>query len=140
MCQVANWFVLILLAVASVIDWRKREIPITLLFIMSAGITIFAIYCKDITIWYRLAGGALGMMLFVVSTVTKEAIGYGDSWLILLLGVQLGILRVLQLLFAASLLAVLFAVFYLWVRKWNRNATLPFVPFLTIAYLGVMFG
>ena len=140
MCQVANWFVLILLAVASVIDWRKREIPITLLFIMSAGITIFAIYCKDITIWYRLAGGALGIMLFVVSTVTKEAIGYGDSWLILLLGVQLGILRVLQLLFAASLLAVIFAVFYLWVRKWNRNATLPFVPFLTIAYLGVMFG
>ena len=140
MCQVANWFVLILLAVASVIDWRKREIPITLLFIMSAGITIFAIYCKDITIWYRLAGGALGMMLFVVSTVTKEAIGYGDSWLILLLGVQLGILRVLQLLFAASILAVIFAVFYLWVRKWNRDATLPFVPFLTIAYLGVMFG
>ena len=140
MCQVANWFVLILLAVASVIDWRKREIPITLLFIMSAGITIFAIYCKDITIWYRLAGGALGIMLFVVSTVTKEAIGYGDSWLILLLGVQLGILRVLQLLFAASLLAVIFAVFYLWVRKWNRKSTLPFVPFLTIAYLGVMFG
>ena len=140
MCQVANWFVLIFLAVASVIDWRKREIPMSLLFIMSAGITIFAIYCKDITIWYRLAGGALGMMLFVVSTVTKEAIGYGDSWLILLLGVQLGIFRVLQLLFVASLLAVLFAVFYLWVRKWNRKATLPFVPFLTIAYLGVMFG
>jgi leader peptidase (prepilin peptidase)/N-methyltransferase len=140
MCQVANWFVLILLAVASVIDWRKREIPMSLLFIMSAGVTIFAIYCKDITIWYRLAGGALGIMLFVVSTVTKEAIGYGDSWLILLLGVQLGILRVLQLLFAASLLAVIFAVFYLWVRKWNRKATLPFVPFLTIAYLGVMFG
>ena len=140
MCQVANWFVLILLAVASVIVWRKREIPMSLLFIMSAGITIFAIYCKDITIWYRLAGGALGIMLFVVSTVTKEAIGYGDSWLILLLGVQLGIFRVLQLLFAASLLAVIFAVFYLWVRKWNRKATLPFVPFLTIAYLGVMFG
>ena len=140
MCQVANWFVLIFLAVASVIDWRKREIPMSLLFIMSAGITIFAIYCKDITIWYRLAGGALGMMLFVVSTVTKEAIGYGDSWLILLLGVYLGIFRVLQLLFAASILAVLFAVFYLCVRKWNRKATLPFVPFLTIAYLGVMFG
>ena len=140
MCQVANWFVLIFLAVASVIDWRKREIPMSLLFIMSAGITIFAIYCKDITIWYRLAGGALGMMLFVVSTVTKEAIGYGDSWLILLLGVYLGIFRVLQLLFASSILAVLFAVFYLCVRKWNRKATLPFVPFLTIAYLGVMFG
>ena len=140
MCQVANWFVLIFLAVASVIDWRKREIPMTLLFIKSAGSTIFAIYCKDITIWYRLAGGALGIMLFVVSTVTKEAIGYGDSWLILLLGVYLGIFRVLQLLFAASILAVLFAVFYLWVRKWNRKATLPVVPFLTIAYLGVMFG
>lgn len=140
MCQVANWTMLILLAVASVIDWRKREIPMSLLFIMSAVVTIFAIYCKDVTIWQRLAGGALGIMLFVVSTVTKEAIGYGDSWLILLLGLHLGIFRVLQLLFAASLLAVLFAVFYLWMRKWDRKATLPFVPFLTIAYLGVMFG
>ncbi len=140
MCQVANWTVFILLAVASVIDWKKREIPMSLLFIMSAGVTIFAIYCKDITIWQRFAGGALGIMLFVVSTATREAIGYGDSWLILLLGLHLGIFRVLQLLFAASLLAVIFALFYLWVRKWNRKATLPFVPFLTIAYLGVMFG
>lgn len=140
MCQVANWMIFILLAVVGVIDWRKREIPMSLLFIMSAGVIIFAIYCKDITLWYRLAGGALGILLFVVSTVTKEAIGYGDSWLILLLGVHLGIFRVLQLLFVASLLAVIFALFYLWVRKWNRDATLPFVPFLTIAYLGVMLG
>ena len=140
MCQVANWMIFILLAVVGVIDWRKREIPMSLLFIMSAGVIIFAIYCKDITLWYRLAGGALGILLFVVSTVTKEAIGYGDSWLILLLGVHLGIFRVLQLLFVASLLAVIFALFYLWVRKWNRGATLPFVPFLTIAYLGVMLG
>ena len=140
MCEIADWIVLFLLVVASVIDWRKREIPLWLLVSMSASVLVFAIYCKDINIWYRLTGVAFGVLFFFVSKVTKESIGYGDSWLILLLGAHLGIFQVLQALFAASLVAVVFAVFYLWKCKWKRDATLPFVPFLTIGYLGVMLG
>lgn len=140
MCQIGNWTVLILLGIVGVIDWKKREIPIGMLVIMGAAILFFGICCKDVSIWYRLSGAMLGVVFFLVSKFTKEAIGYGDSWLILLLGAHLGIFRVLQLLFAASLMSSIFAVFYLWKHRWKRNATLPFVPFLVIAYIGVVFA
>lgn len=140
MCGLAKWSVLILLGIMSVIDWKKREIPIWLLILMSITVVVFAFICKDVSIVYRLAGAFLGIMFFITSKFTKEAIGYADSWLMVILGVHLGIFRVLQVLFAASLMAAIFAVFYLWKQRWKRNATLPFVPFLAAAYIGVMFG
>ncbi len=140
MCGLAKWSVFILLGIMSVIDWKKREIPIWLLVLMSVMVTIFAFFCKDVSVGYRLAGAFLGITFFIVSRFTKEAIGYADSWLMVILGVHLGIFRVLQVLFAASLMAAIFSVFYLWKQRWKRNATLPFVPFLAVAYIGVMFG
>lgn len=140
MCQIADWIVLILLGIAGVIDWKKREIPIWLLMIMSATILLFAICCNHVSIWYRFAGVLLGTAFFIVSKFTNEAVGYGDSWLILLLGVHLGIFKVLQLLFVASLMVAVFALFYLWKHRWRRKATLPFVPFLAITYMGVIFA
>lgn len=140
MCEVADWTVLVLLGIAGVIDWRKREIPMWLLVLMSITIFIFSICCKNVSIWYRLAGALFGVTFFIISKFTKEAVGYGDSWLILLLGVHLGILEALQVLFAASIIASIFAVFFLWKRGWKRRETMPFVPFLVIAYAGVMIG
>lgn len=140
MCKIADAVVFFMLAVAGVMDWRKKELPVWYLVGMSIGITIFAVCCKEIGLWHRLAGVALGVVFIGISKATKEAIGYGDSWLILLLGVHLGGLGALQVLFTASLFAAIYALFYLWIRKWRRNATLPFVPFLALAYVGVMFG
>lgn len=138
MCRLADWSVFILLGIAGMIDWKKREVPIWLLLIMSVVILFFGIFCEEVDIWYRLAGALLGAGFFVVSKFTKEAVGYGDSWLILILGIHMGILDVLQVLFAASLMAAIFAIFYLWRHRWKRSETLPFVPFLAIAYAGVM--
>lgn len=138
MCGLADWSVFVLLGLAGIIDWKKREVPIWLLVIMSVVILVFAMFCGDVDIWYRLAGALLGVVFFVISKFTKEAVGYGDSWLILLLGIHMGILEALQVLFAASLMAAIFAIFYLWRRRWKRSETLPFVPFLAIAYAGVI--
>ena len=140
MCKIAYGIVFLLLVLAGVIDWKKREIPVWLLIFMSASVLFFSIVNKDVNIWCRLAGAVLGAVFFLISRFTKEAVGYGDSWIILLLGVQLGIFRVLQLLLVASLMVAIIAVFYLWRHKWKRNETLPFVPFLAIAYTGVILG
>lgn len=139
MCKITDGIVFILLGIAGVVDWRKREIPMWLLAIMSVLILCFAVCCKNVGIWYRLAGVAFGIMFFVISKVTKEAVGYGDSWMILLLGAHLGILRALQVLFASSLISAVYALFYLWKHRWDKKATLPFVSFLAMAYIGVLF-
>ncbi len=140
MCRIAYDILLVLLGIGSVLDLKRREIPICLLLSMSVVVLFLAIFDKEVSNWYRLAGASFGAIFFGISKFTKEAVGYGDSWIILLLGIVLGIFEALQVLFVASLMAAVVGLFYLWIRKWKRSAALPFVPFLTLAYLGVMFG
>lgn len=139
MCEIANGIVFLLLCICSWCDWRKKEIPMHCLLLMTIVVGILAIVCPDKRLWSRLGGGALGVLFFLISKVTKEAIGYGDSWLILILGVQLGLSLVLQLLLLASLLAGVVSLFILLKKRWKKSATIPFVPFLLVGYLGVMF-
>jgi prepilin signal peptidase PulO-like enzyme (type II secretory pathway) len=78
------------------------------------------------------------LFFFFISKFTKEAIGYGDSWLILILGIYLGSFEVLQVLFWATILAAIVALFLLCKKRCKRNITIPFVPYLAVAFLGVV--
>lgn len=139
MCGLGDVFVLIILAICDFRDLKKREIPISLLIIMSIGVLVIAFCCDAEPVWSRCSGAFIGILFFIISKCTKEAVGYGDSWLILILGVHLGLFKAVQLLFVASLAAGVCSLFFLWKHHWKRSATIPFVPFLLIAYIGVMF-
>ena len=138
MCEIADLLVLAMLIACSYSDARKKTMPVYLLIIFSAVVGGVALLCKDISIQTRLGGGLLGLFFLLASKCSKEAIGYGDSWIILLLGVQMGCMRALGVLFAASILAGAVSLVFLWKHHWKRNMTLPFVPFLTISYIGAM--
>lgn len=139
MCKIGDLVVLLLLGLCSLSDLRKRTIPVYLLIVLSVTVAASAIVCEGPGIRLRLGGALIGVLFFLVSKFTREAIGYGDSWLILLLGIHLGSVRAMGVLFAASMIAAVGSLFLLWRSRWRRNATLPFVPFLTISYLGVFF-
>lgn len=138
MCKIADWIVLLLLGMCSVSDCKKRTIPVTLLIILSVAVTVFALICDGISMRLRVGGALMGILFLLISKCTKEAIGYGDSWLILLLGIHMGYLRAIGVLFAASLLAGIASLFFLWKCNWKKTATLPFVPFLSISFLGAI--
>lgn len=146
MRHVANQLVLFLLVFCAGWDVKKREVPLILLGIMG-GIVVLSMIIAIISnpdswkteqIWSKIGGAVIGGLLLMVSRITKEAIGYGDSWLILLIGLHLGMWDVLRVLLWASVLAGVCSVFFLWVKKWNRTASLPFIPFIAISYLGVI--
>lgn len=86
-----------------------------------------------------IGGAGIGILFFFISKYTREAIGYGDSWIILLLGIYLGLWDLLWLLSIAFTVTGVLAVFLLAFRKCSRKITIPFVPFLTLAYVGVMY-
>lgn len=140
MCRITDWIVWGILVVCGICDWRKKEIPVWLMILASVIIVTLSICCKNAGLRSIAGGILLGIMLFVVSKCTKEAIGYGDSWLVLLLGIWLGGTKTLQVLFISSLLACICSLFLLWRHHWKRSATLPFVPFMVLGYLGVMFS
>lgn len=138
MCKIADWVILLLLGICSVSDAKKKTMPAVLLIVFSVTVVAFAWFDNAVSVRFRVGGILMGILFLLISKYTKEAVGYGDSWLILLLGIYLGYLQAFEVLFGASLLAGVVSVFFLWKRSWKKKATLPFVPFLTISYLGAM--
>lgn len=138
MCKLADWSILLLLGMCSISDLRKKTIPVVTLIVFSVAVVGFVILDDAVSIRMRVGGVLMGVLFLLISKCSKEAIGYGDSWLILLLGSYLGYLRAMEVLFGASLLAGVVSVFFLWKCRWRKTAALPFVPFLSISYLGVL--
>lgn len=123
------------LCVLSVWDIFRRKLPPA---VLGAGILLAAGYqC----IWGKrsvvlcLAGVGAGCVFLLVSKATRQAFGYGDSILILVLGIYLGFWNLLSLLVVSFCMTAAAAVGVLVTHKFNRKSTLPFVPFLGIGYV-----
>ncbi len=119
----------------SVMDLRVRRLKFSFLM---AGF-LFAVageLCgRDIPVLLLAAGAAVGGIFLVVSRLTGEAFGYGDSILITVMGSFIGFWNILSLLIAAFLMAAAFSVFLLAGKRFGRKDSFPFVPFLTAAYI-----
>lgn len=138
MCEIEHGLVAVLLLGIAYRDFRTKQISCLSLVLMAALVLVLRMVFVDDTIWSTLGGAAVGISFFFVSKYSRESVGYGDSWLILLLGIFLGGKIVVEVLFVASFLAALFSIGYGLVRGWNRKNTIPFIPFLAVAYVGVV--
>lgn len=138
MCEIKDLFVLILLILCSISDIRRRGVYTWILVAMSLLLTLYCIFYQQEEVWIVLGGIGVGLLFLFISRISREAIGYADSWLILLLGGYLGICDILILLTVAFVVVGLFGLVGLAVRRLKRASSMPFIPFLTIAYLGVI--
>ena len=94
---------------------------------------------RDIHVILLAAGAGVGIVFLVISRVTEESFGYGDSILIVIMGGFLGFWNILSLLVMAFSMSALFSIFMLIKKKFHRKSAFPFVPFLTAAYIGGIF-
>ncbi len=112
----------------SYFDMKKRTIPVWLLVILGIVMLLCRILLVRDSFWSMAGGACIGVLFLCVSRWTKEAIGYGDSLLILLLGIYLGAISAIELVFWAMVLSSLgFLVL-------TRRKEMAFVPFLCVAY------
>lgn len=79
----------------------------------------------------------MGTVFLLVSRWTKEAVGYADSWLIFILGLGLGIRKLLIVLSVAFFCSGILAAVLLF-QKQKRKKEIAFIPFLLVGYLGVI--
>lgn len=117
----------------SFMDIRTRRIPVWLL--IPGGILTGTASVYQYSGCFDLLRGLLpGMLLLVVALVTKKA-GYGDGVVLICLGAVVGGEKAL-LLFGFSLFLVsVFSLILLALRKVGRNTAIPFLPFLTAAWV-----
>lgn len=130
---------LVFLGGCGISDWKSCYIPVWLLTLYSVVTVVLAIGWRQENLGSMAAGLALGILFFLGSKATNEEIGYGDSWIITILGLYLGIKKLLWALFLSSMVAGVFSLIILMKNNWKRGQAIPFIPFLFLAYVGVMF-
>lgn len=125
----------IYLLVLSVQDMRERMISGR---ILAAG--ALAAVCSQIiwnrrTVWECLGGLLIGIGFIAISRLTREGIGYGDSFLITVLGVYIGIWDLMYVLLLAFSLTLLCSMIVLLKFHFHKKKAFPFVPFITAGYM-----
>ena len=104
--------------------WFRRISGFVLLVagILAAGCTVV----KGAAWWPAAAAGALaGAMLLLTARLTREAVGYGDGWLVTVLGLYLGFWQLMEVLASAWVLLACAACICLARKRWSRKAALP---------------
>ncbi|MCI9441687.1 MAG: hypothetical protein HFH15_10740 [Ruminococcus sp.] len=122
----------------SVLDIKTQRLPDRLL---AAGVVVALLQLFlgiSPSIILSLAGAAVGMAFLGISKVTGEAFGYGDSIVILILGLSLGLWNLLALLMLSFLLAAGCSTVLLAKFNFQRKTTFPFIPFLVASYVLVL--
>jgi leader peptidase (prepilin peptidase)/N-methyltransferase len=139
-------FLLILIALAF-IDYFHMILPDELTL---GGAAVFALYSflNPMVPVFEAVGTALGASLFFVSLyffylkVRKiEGLGFGDVKLMILLGLFLGLKKLVIALLLSSVAGLLVGFFFIIFKKKNLKLALPFGTFLALgSYIAVFWG
>jgi leader peptidase (prepilin peptidase)/N-methyltransferase len=127
-----------MLALCSVQDIRKKQIRLNPVLAFGILGILFHMLWSLQSIGSLLAGMAVGMALLILALLSGGRIGVGDGVLLIVTGIYLGLEGNLELLFLALLLSGLWALVLLLLKKKKRQDTIPFVPFLLAAYIGMV--
>lgn len=86
-----------------------------------------------------ICGLLVGLVLYIFSILTKEKIGKGDCFIIMVSGLYLGFIDVLILIWISSFLALIYGLIKIKKLKKDSSYEIPFVPFLLSGFL-LMYG
>lgn len=132
-------WIIIFLLVCTVLDVKTRKLPVWFMLLGSVAAVAFrAINLGEDTVTW-VGGIIIGIFFLMLSKWTGEGLGYGDSWMILILGISLGLWDILLLLSIALISSGILAVMLLIRGKWSRKVSFPFIPFLMLGYVGVLY-
>lgn len=124
------------LLVSSIMDIRTRRVPIWMLG-LGGALTVAAVLLRQNRYGDILSGMMPGVFLLLIAFATGKA-GYGDGIALSCLGAVLGGEKSL-LLFGISLFGVsVCSLVLLALRKVGRDTGIPFLPFLTVAWILVI--
>lgn len=123
------------LSINAFLDIKKREVSAAVVMLMALSGWVFHLLSCRFSITDLLMGLLPGIIALIISWVGREAIGYGDVWILLGMGLVLGGKEMMKISMTALLGAGCCALVLLLIFKKGRKYELPFVPFLLLADL-----
>lgn len=126
---------LIVLLVCSIEDLIFKKLRIWELVVGTIVLFVGIVFAGNIEIRGLFPGIVLSALFFLVSWMLKGNLGWGDSWVIGMMGLGLDFQSFVLALGMAFLLAAVVSGIMIFWKKSSRKATLPFVPFLLAGFL-----
>lgn len=134
--KLEEWGLVVVLALCGVCDCKKRMIPVWLPGAYMAGILGMTLFQGG---WLNMAAGMLpGLLLCLVSWVSKGRIGMGDGIVMTAVGAGTGLWMSLSVMFWGFIAATLYGFARIMRGKGTRKTEYPLVPFLFLAYVGML--
>lgn len=127
------------LAVCALFDCRKKQVP---LIVIITGI-LLAFFCRLTGVlenigWERMFLAVLpGALFLLLAFLTREKVGYGDGWMLIMTGMFAGDRRGVLILLLSLLMESAAVIVLLALRKIKREEEIPFAPFLLLG-MGVV--
>ena len=128
-------FVLIVLVIEAVTDFKKKEVNIVFPVLLAAAATVMLFFTKDISLLNSIIGIAEGVLLILISFLTKGEIGMGDGILLAACGLMLGGKDNLIMFFFACLSSAIVSALIMLIKKADKKTKIPFVPFMIPGFL-----
>lgn len=121
----------------SVVDIRKRKVPVWMLVLGAlgtAGMLLYEGISGELNGWQVCRGMIPGVILLAAAFVSGKA-GLADGIIVMLLGSFMGYEGCMAAVLGGLFLLSLFSGVLLALRRVKRNTKIPFVPFLTAGWL-----
>lgn len=124
----------ILLAVCAVFDTLKKEIPLAVVWL---GIMVAIVLRIRGDIGDETWAGVLlsmipGAAFWILSLLTGEKVGYGDGWMLLMIGLFTGLGQCFLILLTGLMLDSAIMLVLLALREISTDKEIPFAPFLML--------
>lgn len=129
------WYITGMTVWGSISDIRKKAVSISFLLIAAAGVIPIALWERNVPLSARIFGLLLGGIFYLISIVSKEAVGKGDAVMIGICGAAVGFSATCMVLCTALLLSSVVSLALLCLRKAGRKTRIPFYPFLAAGEL-----
>lgn len=124
--------------VISLIDIKHKIIPDRL----NAMILVIAVICMfyDKTlIINKLIGFGIGLGLFLLISITTNAMGGGDIKFIAVLGLMFGIKGIMFIIFVSFIISAIISIILIILKIKNKKDEIPFGPFISLSAMIYIF-
>lgn len=127
------------LAVCAVFDGLDRQVPLVVVWLGMLTAVCFHIsgVMGEISLMTAVLSLLPGAGFFLLSFFTGEKVGYGDGWVLLMIGLFLGGYQCFLILLVGLIVESAAAIVLLVFGKIKRDGEIPFLPFLLLG-MGVV--
>lgn len=129
----------IMLIICGMKDLKSRKISLYIVGIAFLCMICLLPFYKNISYLDLVGGFLIGILLITISMLSRGQIGIGDGLIFCVTGLGLGFWNNVCLLLYSLLLAAIFAGIILTLKYKNRKQVIPFIPFVCVGYIGVLF-